>query len=607
MGHRKKKVKKNEFEKAKEDATRQWLVKASQVPFVRFYGRAQKVDDSKICFDQVAFCMHYGSLYENLDWGKEEHVWIRKKDFIETENLTTQELIKNLNSFGEEKAKSDVEDYFKFFNRYCCSEDINKILTPLGINHVDMYNWVENIHINAIKEGDYVSFDADIVPYQRNDETKDLGLKNIRFIRRTNKDEYNIPTDDELIEQEIRNLVCETCVWRDHCDPAKTCVRDQDEIQSTIDYLKDFDHGQFTPYTVMAAYEKTGALISQLISEDVERKGLRKVLKKHPPQIKKMVMESILNPPKIVFSYPERVFEDCLNPSRPRRFIEKEVKIDEVVEPYATTIANGIIKEINEDFIKLEEIEYIDEGPYQIDNDELVDEFVWIKDQNLQEKVTIGDRIGFRMNIYAHYKNNTVTRFELRNAKEFSLFLIKDDKTVDLSTMEEYKEEEEADEVLSWKIVKNFHNPLTEINVVPKEVFADVEFNSEQQSAFQLFGPVVDFDYSRIVIQEPMLFSDKGFDEKDFLTVFDYDALEFCISDKVFNCLHFIIGKIFAINCALNRDSVEFANVKSYEDNGCKVLRIEIDHINQIIFNSDKMILDAVRAIGVPFFSPPSL
>ena len=58
MGHRKKKVKKEEFEQAKMEATRQWLITASQYPMVRFYAHAQIVKKDRICFDKILLEMN---------------------------------------------------------------------------------------------------------------------------------------------------------------------------------------------------------------------------------------------------------------------------------------------------------------------------------------------------------------------------------------------------------------------------------------------------------------------------------------------------------------------------------------------------------------------
>ena len=48
MGHKKKKVKKEDFENLYKEATRQWLLKASQYPLVRFYVHVQKINKDKI-------------------------------------------------------------------------------------------------------------------------------------------------------------------------------------------------------------------------------------------------------------------------------------------------------------------------------------------------------------------------------------------------------------------------------------------------------------------------------------------------------------------------------------------------------------------------------
>jgi len=66
--------------------------------------------------------------------------------------------------------------------------------------------------------GDCLEFTADVYRYMKHGKGGkliDFGLSNPESIKKV--DSYRVPTDEELTEQSIRQLVCETCIFHDHC------------------------------------------------------------------------------------------------------------------------------------------------------------------------------------------------------------------------------------------------------------------------------------------------------------------------------------------------------------------------------------------------------
>ena len=77
--------------------------------------------------------------------------------------------------------------------------------------------WIDRTGFESFQPGDCLRFEADIYRYMRKGNGKriDYGLRNPDNIEKI--DSYEVPTDEQLIDQQIDQLVCETCRYFDHC------------------------------------------------------------------------------------------------------------------------------------------------------------------------------------------------------------------------------------------------------------------------------------------------------------------------------------------------------------------------------------------------------
>ena len=97
----------------------------------------------------------------------------------------------------------------------------------------------------GIKEGDKIKFSAVVYAYKRSNGTEDFALKEPDLIEHI--EDYQLPTDEELLDQSIESLVCEVCPLTDHC--YGFCINEayRDEM---FHYLKSFheqDRAKETP------------------------------------------------------------------------------------------------------------------------------------------------------------------------------------------------------------------------------------------------------------------------------------------------------------------------------------------------------------------------
>jgi hypothetical protein len=130
----------------------------------------------------------------------------------------------------------------------------------------DHVNIINKKDIKTLKEknlhpGHKICFMAQSYEYKRKDGSVDFSLCDISDIEIV--DDYDIPTKEELIDEQIKNLVCEVCIFNEHCY-CGMCVANPDEVKERFTVLKNLQPEKFTPFTVMAAYEIWGKVFSQL-------------------------------------------------------------------------------------------------------------------------------------------------------------------------------------------------------------------------------------------------------------------------------------------------------------------------------------------------------
>ena len=69
-----------------------------------------------------------------------------------------------------------------------------------------------------------------------NGKVLDYSLKNPQDIERIGS--YQLPSDDDLANQSINEIICETCFLSDHCNRTY-CMRNQEELQVLREQMSD--------------------------------------------------------------------------------------------------------------------------------------------------------------------------------------------------------------------------------------------------------------------------------------------------------------------------------------------------------------------------------
>lgn len=124
--------------------------------------------------------------------------------------------------FGEFKGHVErIEKEAIVFNRVFIEYDEGLEVVSGKEDHVWIYDREPFLKV-GIKAGDNVRFNALAVMYRRRDGTFDFGLKAPETIEKI--DAYELPSDEELNAQAIRQIFCETCPFDEQCSRV-VCLR----------------------------------------------------------------------------------------------------------------------------------------------------------------------------------------------------------------------------------------------------------------------------------------------------------------------------------------------------------------------------------------------
>lgn len=174
--------------------------------------------------------------------------------------------------------------------------------------------WMDKTGFEEFEIGCCLRFSAEVYRYLKksNGKTLDFALRDPNLIEII--EPYEIPTDEELINQQIEQLVCETCLYTNNCYMGM-CIANEKQRKETITFLKQFEPGKFTIHTVLAAYEITGQVFSQLTGGEIDKKDPNyKILKKILTEANSRNAGSI---------WPlEDAVVNMLHPEKPRLYIE---------------------------------------------------------------------------------------------------------------------------------------------------------------------------------------------------------------------------------------------------------------------------------------------
>lgn len=90
--------------------------------------------------------------------------------------------------------------------------------------------WIDRNGLEEFQVGDCLSFGAEVYRYvkTRNGKLIDFGLRNPGGVKQIEK--YDLPSDEDLMRQEINRIVCETCFLSEHCNRLY-CMRNPKEMK----------------------------------------------------------------------------------------------------------------------------------------------------------------------------------------------------------------------------------------------------------------------------------------------------------------------------------------------------------------------------------------
>ena len=127
--------------------------------------------------------------------------------------------------------KGEVETFAK--GKICFRRIYDEYMLPDTSIHMgkEDHVWMSSEGFGKLNKGDCVSFFAEVYRYIKKSDGKklDYGLRNPEDIKKISK--YDLPTEKELLMQEIDSMICETCDMADFCGTRSNCIKNPKERQ----------------------------------------------------------------------------------------------------------------------------------------------------------------------------------------------------------------------------------------------------------------------------------------------------------------------------------------------------------------------------------------
>lgn len=104
--------------------------------------------------------------------------------------------------------------------------------------------WMSRVGFEKFKVGDSVSFLAEVYRYIKTSNGKSLefGLRNPEGIKKI--EAYELPSDEQLMEDELNRIICEACYLREQCSMMCMCMRNPKELKKLRKNMKDMIKSQ---------------------------------------------------------------------------------------------------------------------------------------------------------------------------------------------------------------------------------------------------------------------------------------------------------------------------------------------------------------------------
>lgn len=154
------------------------------------------------------------------------------KDVVGGEKLTYDEYLELMKESGDKsrhyfelcyyesyqnKFKGQIEKRAK--GKICFKRILVSGMYSDGLNFVgrEDHVWLDDNGFEQYEVGDYLSFTAEIYRYVKTGNGKriDYALRNPDDIVKI--DAYELPSDDDLLMQSIDQMICEVCMFSEHC------------------------------------------------------------------------------------------------------------------------------------------------------------------------------------------------------------------------------------------------------------------------------------------------------------------------------------------------------------------------------------------------------
>lgn len=185
----------------------------------------------------------------------------------------------------------------------------------IGFEGKEDHVWIRVNDVSKFKLNNCYSFDAEIYRYMKhgkNGKIIDYALQNLSEVEKMS--DYSVPTDEELVDQQVRQLAYETSRYYDHLTLNNYDIINKKEFEERVKLLKSLEPGKFTPNTVLLAYELEYRMFLQT--------GGMKISPDDPDiDVKKRFIKIVRSQPVNYVGNVREAFMRIMSPDKPRLYV----------------------------------------------------------------------------------------------------------------------------------------------------------------------------------------------------------------------------------------------------------------------------------------------
>ena len=150
------------------------------------------------------------------------------------------------------------------------------------------------------------------------------------------------------------------------------------------------------------------------------------------------------------------------------------------------------------------------------------------------------------------------------------MFRLRNEELIDLNIMEDANLQEKCFFLQDGKTI---------IDIVDESSANEIINTKSEQIRFKIFGVIHNISNKQIVLDDAILLIEDNMKNNELNRFLKFEKIEFKVEENTIKNINIKKFNLIAFNCALNRNSTDFANVRMLEENIKTILAIIVYNV----------------------------